>query len=173
MPPRALQLASLNMNDVMVEMEFMFSSHGVNTRTLDTLVSTHCLPGHARPAALPTTLNGMMKGFIDAVMLYQGRYYVVDWKSNKLGDDNADYPLLRLREAVLHKRYDLQYVLYTLALHRQLKARLAHYDYDSHMGGAIYVFLRGWQAPSQGLFYDRPSRELIERLDALFMGQED
>ncbi len=75
-----------------------------------------------------------------------------------------------MREAILHSRYYLQYVLYLLALHRQLRARLPDYDYDRHLGGALYVFLRGGYSASQGCFMDRPPRLLIETLDRLFAG---
>ena len=69
------------------------------------------------------------------------------------------------------QRYDLQYVLYLLALHRQLQVRLSDYDYDRHMGGALYLFLRGSRADGQGIHHARPPRVLIEALDALFKGQ--
>jgi hypothetical protein len=69
---------------------------------------------------------------------------------------------------ILAKRYELQYVLYLLALHRLLKLRLPDYDYDRHMGGALYLFLRGSQAPSRGIHAERPPRALIEALDHLF-----
>jgi len=62
-------------------------------------------------------------------------------------------------------------VLYLLALHRQLKARLPDYDYDRHVGGALYVFLRGTESVSKGAYFTRPPRELIEGLDALFQGK--
>ncbi|MGV8521018.1 hypothetical protein, partial [Pseudomonas aeruginosa] len=75
-----------------------------------------------------------------------------------------------LPAAVLDIRYYLQYVLYLLALHRQLKALLPDYDYYRHMGGAFYLFLRGARAATHGLHFERPPRELIERLDALFSG---
>ena len=71
----------------------------------------------------------------------------------------------------LDKRYDLQYVLYLLALHRLLKARLPGYDYDQHIGGAVYLFLRGVNSASGGAFTDKPPRVLIEQLDALFDGE--
>ena len=76
-----------------------------------------------------------------------------------------------MENALLDNRYDLQYVLYLLALHRQLKARLADYDYDLHMGGAVYLFVRGSRAASQGAWFTRPPRELIESLDLLFQGR--
>jgi exodeoxyribonuclease V beta subunit len=59
-------------------------------------------------------------------------------------------------------------LMYVLALHRQLRARLADYDYARHMGGALYLFLRGQEAPGQGLVALRPERGLVEALDALF-----
>jgi exodeoxyribonuclease V beta subunit len=68
---------------------------------------------------------------------------------------------------VLDHRYDVQYVLYTLALHRLLQVRLPHYDYDHHMGGAVYVFMRGIDPAGGGVHLHRPARALIEALDAL------
>jgi exodeoxyribonuclease V beta subunit len=68
----------------------------------------------------------------------------------------------------LAKRYEVQYVLYTLALHRLLTSRLPNYHYKTHMGGAIYVFLRGIDTPSAGVHALRPSWALIEQLDHLF-----
>lgn len=76
-----------------------------------------------------------------------------------------------MENAILDNRYDLQYVLYLLALHRQLKARLVDYDYDRHMGGAVYLFVRGSRAASQGAWFTRPPRALIESLDLLFQGR--
>ena len=90
--------------------------------------------------------------------------------SNWLGTDDQAYSELAMEGAILEHRYDLQYVLYLLALHRQLRARLPDYDYDRHVGGAVFLFLRGVHAASQGLYFIKPPRVLIERLDALFSG---
>ncbi len=76
-----------------------------------------------------------------------------------------------MSRALLEHRYDLQYVFYLLALHRQLQARLPDYDYDRHIGGALYWFMRGVDAENGGLCHQRPPRELIETLDRLFAGQ--
>jgi exodeoxyribonuclease V beta subunit len=166
-----LALQDLAPEQIQVEMEFWIESRAVDTRTLDRLVQTHCLPGQRRPDLVPNQLNGMLKGFIDLVFEHDGRYYVLDWKSNWLGPDDDAYTPQAMCAAMLQHRYDLQYALYLLALHRQLRARLPGYDYERHLGGAIYVFLRGSGAASQGLFTDRPPRALIERLDRLFAGQ--
>jgi exodeoxyribonuclease V beta subunit len=156
-----------------VEMEFWFASHKVDVLKLDELVRQYTHNGVARVAAEPVLLNGMFKGFIDLTFEHQGRYYVADYKSNWLGVDDLAYTGQAMEQSILDNRYDLQYVLYLLALHRQLKARLADYDYDRHMGGALYLFVRGTQAASQGVYFTRPPRELIERLDRLFQGKAE
>lgn len=156
-----------------VEMEFWFASHKVDVLKLDELVRQQTHQGAARVTAEPVLLNGMFKGFIDLTFEHHGRYYVADYKSNWLGADDAAYTEQAMEQSILDNRYDLQYVLYLLALHRQLKARLADYDYDRHMGGALYLFLRGTHSASQGVYFARPPRQLIERLDLMFQGRAE
>ena len=165
-PATSPMLASLPSS--MAEMEFWLAAHTVKTTSIDALVCRHTLAGATRPALQPGELNGMLKGFMDLVFEHEGRYYVADYKSNWLGPDDAAYTPAAMAAAILHARYELQYVLYLLALHRLLQARLPDYDYERHVGGAVYVFLRGVHAPSQGLHVERPPRALIEALDALF-----
>ncbi|WP_342594842.1 exodeoxyribonuclease V subunit beta [Salinicola lusitanus] len=125
------------------ELEFWLPASAAWSEPLDRLVSRlEPLPGR-RPRLAPRKLNGMLKGYIDLVFESGGRWYVLDWKSNHLGDTPDDYQGERLAAAMVDHRYDLQYVLYVLALHRLLESRLENYDYDRHMGGACYVFLRG------------------------------
>ncbi|NAW33564.1 exodeoxyribonuclease V subunit beta [Halomonas alimentaria] len=167
-----LRLDRLGSAHYQVEMEFWFAARNVDTTRLDALVSAHTLGGAARPALERDRLNGMLKGFIDLVVEHEGRFYVLDWKSNHLGRDDEAYSEAAMAEAVREKRYDLQYCLYLLALHRLLRARLPDYDIDRHLGGALYVFLRGLHAPSRGVHHERPPRQLIEDLDALFRDAE-
>lgn len=164
-----LRLSELNAYQV--EMEFWFAASRVATRELDAPVSTYILPNAPRPALDADTLNGMLKGFIDLVFEHDGRYYVLDWKSNHLGPDDDAYTPQAMAAAMLEKRYDLQAALYLLALHRLLKARLPDYNYARHIGGSLTVFLRGLSAEGHGVHAERPPRELIETLDALFQGQ--
>jgi exodeoxyribonuclease V beta subunit len=150
------------------EMEFWLAAHRADTREIDRLVCTYTLDRAPRPALQTNVLNGMLKGFMDLVFEHEGRYYVADYKSNWLGPDAAAYTPEAMRAEILHARYELQYVLYLFALHRLLKARLPDYDYDRHVGGAVYLFLRGIEAPSRGLHAERPPRALIESLDRCF-----
>jgi exodeoxyribonuclease V beta subunit len=158
-------------NQYRVEMEFWFASNKVDVAQMDALVRRYTHNGAPRAAAETTSLNGMFKGFIDLTFEHQGRYYVADYKSNGLGVDDDAYTEAAMENAILDNRYDLQYVLYLLALHRQLKARLPDYDYDLHMGGAVYLFVRGSRSASQGAWFTRPPRELIESLDLMFQGR--
>ena len=166
------QSASLaELGNLRPELEFWFESRNVSIRQLDALVTRHTLNGSDRPRAETHRFNGMLKGFIDLVFEHKGQYYVLDYKSNALGEDDAAYTDQAMGQAILDKRYDLQYVLYLLALHRLLKARLPGYDYNQHIGGAVYLFLRGVNSASGGAFTDKPPRVLIEQLDALFDGE--
>ncbi|MGQ9669654.1 MAG: exodeoxyribonuclease V subunit beta [Desulfosoma sp.] len=117
------------------------------------------------------TLQGLVRGFIDLVFRSDGRYFIADYKSNHLGNRLEDYAPNRLESAMHVHRYPLQMLLYTVALHRYLSVRLPKYDYDTHFGGVFYLFLRGMRRENQGntgVFYHRPKRIVIERLDALF-----
>lgn len=118
-------------------------------------------------------VQGMMKGYIDLVFRHDGRFYLADYKSNHLGDTPDHYTRERLDAAMAEHRYDLQYQIYTVALHRYLRRRLADYDYDRHFGGVFYLFLRGMRPTSDprcGVWFDRPQREVVEELDRLFGG---
>ncbi|WP_396213790.1 exodeoxyribonuclease V subunit beta [Gemmatimonas sp.] len=116
-------------------------------------------------------IHGFLTGFVDLVFVHQDRWYVVDWKSNQLGAEPLAYAHEALRDVMDAQHYTLQYHLYLVALHRFLAARLPSYDFDQHIGGAAYAFLRGFapdaSAQGHGWFTDRPSRTLIEALSAI------
>ena len=114
-------------------------------------------------------IRGMVRGSIDLVFRHNGKYYLVDYKSNFLGSTLADYNQEALKKEMLHSHYDWQYLIYTLALHRYLQSVVPHYDYARDFGGVFYLFLRGMNGePQSGVFYDRPSVELITELDGVF-----
>jgi exodeoxyribonuclease V beta subunit len=114
-----------------------------------------------------------MKGFMDMVFRYEGRFYLVDWKSNFLGPGPEDYGPQGMVRAMEEGFYILQYTIYTLALNQYLKVRLPGYEYERDFGGVYYVFLRGVE-PSRGaefgIYRDRPSRRLIEALTRELIG---
>lgn len=150
------------------ELEFWFEAHRVDTQQLDQLVTRLTLDALPRPALPAHRVNGMLKGFIDLIVEHQGRYYVLDYKSNWLGETAGAYTQAAMRESVLQARYDLQYAIYTLALHRLLRARLPGYDYERHIGGVLYLYLRGIDQAGHGVHTERLPRALIDAMDRLF-----
>jgi len=135
------------------------------------------------------TVSGYMKGFIDLVFEYEGKYYIVDWKSNHLGDKLKDYafPYASLNEAernndsceilkaMKKSHYILQSYIYTVAVHLYLEQRIEDYDYDRHFGGVFCLFTRGMhpdQDGETGIFRDRPEKSVIEELASVLTGEE-
>ncbi|MFE8073281.1 exodeoxyribonuclease V subunit beta [Marinobacteraceae bacterium S3BR75-40.1] len=170
-PGDPLRLRDLADHQLQPELEFWFAAHQVDSAALDQRVQAALFPGQRRAGIGRQRLNGMLKGFIDLVFEWQGRYYVVDYKSNALGESDDAYTEGAMTDAILEHRYELQYSLYTLALHRLLQARLPGYRYDRHMGGVMYLFLRGIHGPEQGVHRVRPPKNLIEALDGQFREQ--
>ncbi|BEE19591.1 RecBCD enzyme subunit RecB [Aeromonas enteropelogenes] len=149
-----------------VELEFFLPMGRVTASTLTALCQQHDPLSRGNKPLSFATVQGMLKGFIDLVFEWQGRWYLLDYKSNHLGMSPTDYSRPALELAMVEHRYDLQYQLYSLALHRLLALRLPGYDFDQHFGGVFYLFLRGM--PQGGIFHTRPSRELVLGLDRLF-----
>ncbi len=163
----AVTLAGLAPTQTWAEMGFTLTTRGTSAQAVDAQVTARVLPGLARDALPPNQLEGLLTGYLDLVFEHAGRYYVLDYKSNRL----ADYSPPSLANAILEHRYDLQYTLYVVALHRLLRHRLPDYDFERHLGGAIYLFARGVAEAGNGVFADRPPRELIETLDNAFAGR--
>lgn len=165
----ALRLADIR--QARVELEFHLPLHQVQAHKFNHILQTHMPQMPARYDF--DTLNGMLKGFVDLIFIHDGKLYVADYKSNHLGGDFVSYGQAQMRQAMLEHDYQLQAVLYCLALHRWLKSRLSDYNYDRHVGGACYWFLRGMSLsqPGQGIFQLRPEKAMIQALDALFEGK--
>ncbi|WP_375753015.1 exodeoxyribonuclease V subunit beta [Vibrio sp. HN007] len=162
----------------LVEMEFMLPVSVLSSTLLNRVTHEHDpLSAQAGDLGFQTT-SGLLKGFIDLVFEHEGKYYVLDWKSNYLGDDVEDYQKQALDNSMLDHRYDLQYQIYALALHRFLKFRIRDYSYETHFGGVYYLFLRGIDkesspASGSGIFSARPTQEFLEALDKLIDGECD
>ncbi|HET6338273.1 MAG TPA: exodeoxyribonuclease V subunit beta [Polyangiales bacterium] len=115
-------------------------------------------------------VTGFVRGFMDLVVQHDGKYYLIDYKSNHLGEHAEDYAPARLQHVMIGHHYVLQALIYGVALHRYLQLRLPGYSYAQHFGGVYYLFVRG-MSPSHplgsGVHAERPTRALIEAFDAL------
>ena len=161
---KPLILSQLDSGSAWAEMAFTLQVHKLSASRVDSMIGQHVLAGQTRQPLQPLQLEGMLVGFMDLVLEHEGKYFVLDYKSNRLPSYGAE----SLQSAILAHRYDVQYTLYVLALHRLLKSRIADYDYDQYVGGAIYWFLRGIDQPGAGVFADKPPKALIEALDHAF-----
>lgn len=120
-------------------------------------------------------LRGHLVGFIDLVCCWQGRWFVLDYKTNALGTTVEAFTPERIQESMLSSHYVLQYHLYVLAVHRWLRTRVPGYRYDTHFGGALYLYVRamGEGLPAgSGVFAHRPTNALVEQMDQMFRGGE-
>ena len=114
--------------------------------------------------------QGFFNGSIDLAFQQDGRFYVLDWKSNHLGNSPEKYDTQSLRNAVREHFYFLQYHIYTLALHLFLEQHLHDYDYEKHFGGCIYTFVRGFKpGSSYGIHFDRLPLAMVEELKQLIV----
>ncbi|WP_291925704.1 exodeoxyribonuclease V subunit beta [Limnohabitans sp.] len=154
------------------EMEFWLPAERLHAREVDALCQQHLLPGVSRPQLPDAQLHGMLMGFADLVFEHEGRYWVLDYKSNHLGADEAAYTPQALAAAMAHHRYEVQAALYMLALHRLLRARLGEaYNPAQQLGGAVYLFLRGIDGPAGGCCTLPAPIELLDGLDAMLSAE--
>ena len=168
-PDQSTSLSSLKEGAYRAELEFYLAVRQCSSAQLDALVRHYLWPELPRPALRPVQLQGMLKGFIDLTLEQDGRYWVLDYKSNFIAD--GLYHQEALVQQMLQHRYDVQAALYAVAIHRLLQSRLGNYQPEQHLGGALYWFLRGGDAEQKGLLHLQIPVQLIEQLDALLQGQ--
>ncbi len=112
--------------------------------------------------------EGVMNGKVDLFFEYNNKYYILDWKSNYLGDDITFYEPQLLQNAMSESNYHLQYLIYTVAVKKYLTSRLSSFDYEAQFGGVIYMYVRGIRSNSNnGIFVTRPSLKQIQILEDL------
>jgi exodeoxyribonuclease V beta subunit len=125
------------------------------------------------PSLMMSALEGMMHGFIDLIFTHEGKYYVADYKSTWLGDSVSHYKPQALNANNQHHLYDLQYLIYCLALHRYLKNAIVDYTPEVHFGGVYYLYLRGMHPSNtngEGVFFTSIDSVTLQALDTLFLG---
>jgi exodeoxyribonuclease V beta subunit len=170
LPPVGCSLAEVAQGGVLLpEMEFWFPSRQLDVGSLDRLCRQRLLGKVARPVLPERQLHGMLKGFTDLVFECQGRFWVLDYKSNALGPGDAAYTQSAMAAGMAEHRYDIQGAIYLLALHRLLRARLGErYNPGEQLGGAVFLFLRGIANPAtRGCYLIEPDMALLEGLDRL------
>ena len=171
LPNTSITLSQISRKHRLDEWRFAIPLQGLNASKLAALFREHGSESiKAEYASQVAQLDdkevrGFLVGIVDLIFEHQGKWYILDWKSNYLGNSFASYSAEAVQEAMLQHHYILQYHLYCVGLHKYLKTRLPNYDYDRHFGGVGYVFLRGVNPEqSTGWFWDRPSKEMIQQI---------
>ena len=129
------------------------------------------------------TLRGYLTGSIDVALRVGGRFLIIDYKTNRLGPPGSpivlrSYTPAAMAEAMMEAHYPLQAMLYAVALHRFLRWRQPSYDPDLHLGGMLYLFVRGMAGPDTpvvdglpcGVFSWRPPTGLVLALSDVLAG---
>ena len=168
--PEGVRLCDVPAFDRRPEIEFQFALQPVQVDALLALLHAHGVVRERHGFGLRQTLEGLMTGLMDLTYRFDGKWYVLDYKSNRL----PAYDAAAMQRAMAHSEYDLQALIYTLALHRWLRFRLRDgYDYARDFGGVRYLFCRGleWTGDKVGGIHAwTPSPALVDALDALFAG---
>lgn len=182
-PDLQLSLSDLPLNKTLREAEFYFPMNESRWQGLKSVLNAHRsalakqLDADAltTPNLLTSSLEGMMHGFIDLIFEHDGKYYVADYKSTWLGDTIQHYTPAALFENNQHHLYDLQYLIYGLALHRYLKQSLPEYKPSMHFGGVYYLYLRGMHPDNEngeGVFFTSITENILNALDKVFSSDD-
>lgn len=174
----AFNLSQIAKSERLIELEFYFPLNRIVSGNLNNCFEKFMKDNN--PAISEITwrklnfhpVKGYIKGFIDLVFIYNNKYYLLDWKSNHLGNSRKLYSQEYLSQAMIENQYILQYHLYSVALHQYLSVRLDSYDYNRDFGGVYYLFLRGLDSGSDdnnGIYYDKPSIELMDELTSILI----
>jgi exodeoxyribonuclease V beta subunit len=166
-------------SETLPELEFYYPLNQVTPQGLSELYATW---GQTLPESFPARMDGLrfsprqgfMLGFIDLVFRHQGKWYLVDWKSNHLGNDFAFYRQDHLTKAMAEHMYFFQSHIYTVALDGYLQMRLPKtYDYERDFGGIMYIFLRGVNAQlgtEYGVYREKPKPGFVRELSDYLIG---
>lgn len=167
-PEQGFSLAELDRGRCLGEMEFYFRMDHLDTARINEILA-------AEPTVIPLSpksMQGYLTGFVDLFCEHRGRFYILDYKTNHLGEKLTDYRPQRLIEAMAGHNYGLQYWIYTLVLHRYLGNVLPGYEFTRHFGGVFYLFVRGMHPafPGNGVYGAQPSLATLDQLDQAIGG---
>lgn len=159
---------------IIKELEFIFPiENRIHKETLNAILNTH-LSRDATEGLQFEEIEGFLRGFIDLFFEIDGRYYVADYKSNTLGGSKLDYHTAQMQHSIRHAHYDLQYLIYSVAVVKFLRNQKPDFDYDRDFGGVFYFYLRGMaEGEVTGVYYIKPPIEIVEQLIALFGENEE
>lgn len=174
----ALYLKDISKESMVSELEFHFPASSISMKKIARLFEKYpeLYGNESFPAKLAelqcSVTSGFMHGYADMIFESEGKYYIIDWKTNHLGTSTEDYCQERLMNAMEESFYILQYSVYLAALIRFLRSKIADFSFEKHIGGIFYIFLRGIskEKPGNGVFYCLPPEGFLEEIENIFSG---
>jgi len=164
-------LAYLKNENMISELDFHFSFDRFISDKFEEIISADAPHLHIRNTISEISITGFMKGFADMVFCHEGKYFILDWKSNYLGDYASDYSEEKLIQSMRSSKYAVQLYIYTYALYKLLKIQNKEFSYDD-FGGFFYVYLRGVSAgSSNGIYFYRPSLDAVKKIEKELRGE--
>lgn len=162
------KLADISHNELLHEMEFDFPMELFPVKTLEKLIDNGVTVKN--PEDYPQQIEGIMTGFVDLFFRHNGKFYVLDWKTNYLGPTLQDYSPEAVDQAMTDNNYHLQYLIYSYAVKLYLEHRLGDsFDYERDFGGAIYLFVRGMRnGKNTGIYFSKPSIVQMGQMEEAF-----
>ncbi|AWH90350.1 exodeoxyribonuclease V subunit beta [Buchnera aphidicola (Melanaphis sacchari)] len=166
--PINIKLSLLNKKKYMKEFEFFLPIKNVlYSQKLNKIIKKFDIISASASQVSFNPLQGILKGVIDLIFIVDKKYYILDYKSNYLGENNESYSSKNIKKEIIKNRYDLQYQFYTVAINTYLSKKINEYHYKTHFGGVFYIFLRGIKNKNS-IFYTYPNYLLIKKLTRLF-----
>jgi exodeoxyribonuclease V beta subunit len=168
----SIMLSNIRPSAMIREMEFYFPLNRITASQLDTVLSDK-QDDFSKSRFNFSPVEGFMKGFMDCIFEFDGKFYLIDWKSNFIGPSFSDYGITSIASVMKKEGYDLQYLIYITALNEFLAGKKPDYDYERHFGGAAYIFLRGICEGcdgKSGIYFCKPEKEKISDLKRLMIG---
>jgi exodeoxyribonuclease V beta subunit len=161
----SLKLSQIENSKKLVEMGFNYKLSNFETQKLIQIIDDVNLNPD-----INDKIQGFMSGFIDLLFEHEGKYYILDWKSNYLGHSVENYTPKELGKAVIKSNYHMQYYIYSVATKLYLQNIIDDFDYNKHFGGVIYVYTRGCRADKNtGIFYTMPDKSRVDDLEKLML----
>ncbi|NIG99246.1 MAG: exodeoxyribonuclease V subunit beta [Buchnera aphidicola (Periphyllus acericola)] len=162
-----INLFKLNQENYLKELEFsLLLKKKIDFNSINNLINN-------KKNIYEKKVKGVLKGFIDIVFQDKKKYYLIDFKSNYLGKNKKKYKNKEIVRTIKKNRYDIQYYIYSVALHKFLKKKLKNYSFKKNFGGIYYLFLRGMNGKDNktGIFFYKPKKKIIKKLDKNFFTQ--
>ncbi|WP_367680143.1 3'-5' exonuclease [Buchnera aphidicola] len=172
-----LLLSNLKKNEYIKELKFYFPIKKIiNEHKFNEIIKFCSLKNQKIPFFNFKNKKGILTGFVDLVIFSNKKYYILEYKSNWLGNDNTFYSKKNIKKEIIKHRYDIQSLLYIIAVNRYLSNKIKKYDFNKNFGGFYFLFIRGMYLEknqnnkNDGIYHFLPEKKYIDELDNFFKG---